>query len=57
MIKIDENLIKKVSSLGKLELSEDETKKFTNDFREILGAFKVLDESRVHSGLLKRGMF
>ena len=41
---IDQSLIKQVASVARLDLSESEIKRFTEDFRSILDAFKKLDE-------------
>jgi aspartyl-tRNA(Asn)/glutamyl-tRNA(Gln) amidotransferase subunit C len=45
MIEINEELIRKVAGLSKLELTEQETKKFTKDFSEIVSAFNVLEKA------------
>ena len=44
VIRIDEELIRKVASLAKLELNDSEVARFTTDFKDILNAFRVIDE-------------
>ncbi len=44
MVEINKELIEKVAKLANLNLTEQETKKFEQDFKEILNAFKVLDK-------------
>ncbi|MBT6519429.1 Asp-tRNA(Asn)/Glu-tRNA(Gln) amidotransferase subunit GatC [Candidatus Woesearchaeota archaeon] len=41
---IDPNLIKKIASVSRLNLTDKETEKFTSDLQNILDAFKKLDE-------------
>ncbi len=41
---VDKELIERVSKLARLKLTDDEVTKFTQDFKEILAAFRVLDE-------------
>jgi len=43
-MKIDKELIEKVSKLAKLKLDESEKKKYSKDFKEILDAFVILDK-------------
>jgi aspartyl-tRNA(Asn)/glutamyl-tRNA(Gln) amidotransferase subunit C len=43
-MKIDDALIRRVSTLSRLSLTDEEVRKFTKDFQEILDAFKVIDE-------------
>lgn len=43
-MEINQNLIDKVAALARLNLSEEEKKKFVEDFKEILTAFSKLDE-------------
>lgn len=43
-MKIDLDLIKKISTLSMLKLTDKECKKYTKDFQEILTAFSVLDK-------------
>jgi len=47
MVKINRELIEKVAQLSNLRLTEEETSKFETDFKEILDAFKILDEINV----------
>lgn len=49
MVEINEALICKIASLAKLKLSKAEIKKFEKDFKEILKAFKILDEVNTNS--------
>lgn len=42
--KIDEQTVKKVSGLARLNLTDDETKKFTKQLQNVLDAFKSLNE-------------
>ena len=46
-MKVDEDLIRHVASLAKLELSAEEVKLFTEDFKEVLEAFSVLSQADV----------
>ncbi len=48
-MKIDKELIEKVSKLAKLKLNEFEKEKYIKDFKEILDAFAVLDKIEVKS--------
>jgi aspartyl-tRNA(Asn)/glutamyl-tRNA(Gln) amidotransferase subunit C len=41
---IDKSQVRKVSEIARLELSEQEVKKFTKEFNAILDAFKKLDK-------------
>lgn len=43
-MKIDEDLIKHIADLARLKLTEQETKKFLPQLKEILQAFSKLDE-------------
>jgi len=43
-IKIDEALIRQVARNSNLELSEDEVKKFKEDFKDVLENFSMLQE-------------
>ncbi|MBW2995749.1 Asp-tRNA(Asn)/Glu-tRNA(Gln) amidotransferase subunit GatC [Candidatus Woesearchaeota archaeon] len=43
-MKVDKELIRKVASLARLELTEAEVKLFEKDFKEILDAFSKIDE-------------
>lgn len=43
-MKIDEELIKKVADLARLDLSKEETKSFVKDFKEILDNFSSIDK-------------
>lgn len=43
-MEVNEELIKKIAGLSKLNLNQEEISKFTKDFKDILEAFKVLDE-------------
>ena len=43
-MKVDEELIRHVSKVARLNLSDEEIKKFVPQFKEILEAFSVLDE-------------
>ncbi|MBD3310765.1 Asp-tRNA(Asn)/Glu-tRNA(Gln) amidotransferase subunit GatC [Candidatus Woesearchaeota archaeon] len=43
-VKVDEELVKKVSALARLNLTEAEVKEFVPQFSEILDAFSRLDE-------------
>ena len=45
MKKIDEDVVRHVAKLARLELTERETKKFENDLNDIIKAFHVLDEA------------
>lgn len=42
--KIDEELVKKVAGNAKLNLNEKEIKQFTQQLKDVLAAFKSLDE-------------
>ena len=48
-MKIDKELIEKVSKLAKLRLDESEKDKYILDFKEILDAFAILDKIDVKS--------
>jgi len=48
-MKIDKELIEKVSKLSKLKLDESEKEKYSKDFKEILDAFAILDKIDVKS--------
>ena len=43
-MEVNEELIKKIAGLSKLNLNQEEISKFIKDFKDILEAFKVLDE-------------
>jgi len=43
-MKVDKELIKKVASVARLELTDEEEKLFLEDFKEILEAFSKIDE-------------
>lgn len=43
-MQVDENLIKKIASLAKIKLSEEEVKEFIPQFNEILEYFSKLNE-------------
>lgn len=42
--KVDKDLVKRVSSNSRLKLTDEEIEKFTSQLRDILHAFKSLDE-------------
>lgn len=42
--KIDEQTLKKVSTLARLNLTDEETEKFTKQLQDVLDAFKSLSE-------------
>lgn len=42
--KIDKELVKRVSTNAHLRLTEEETENFTQQLKDILSAFKTLDE-------------
>jgi aspartyl-tRNA(Asn)/glutamyl-tRNA(Gln) amidotransferase subunit C len=42
--KIDKDLIKHVSGIARLELTEEEIKKFTKQLEDVLTTFKKIDE-------------
>ncbi len=48
-MKIDKELIEKVSKLAKLRLNESEKEKYSKDFKEILDAFAILDKIDIKS--------
>lgn len=48
-MKIDKELIEKVSKLAKLNLDESEKEKYIKDFKEILNYFAILDKIDVTS--------
>lgn len=48
-MKIDKELIEKVSKLSKLKLDESEKEKYSKEFKEILDAFAILDKIDVKS--------
>ena len=48
-MKIDKELIEKVSKLAKLKLDESEKEKYSKEFKEILDAFTILDKIDVKS--------
>ena len=41
---VDEELIRRVATVARLKLSEEEVKKFVPQFKEILESFQILDE-------------
>lgn len=41
---VDEKLVKEIASLARLDLTEEETKTFVPQFREILKYFSILNE-------------
>ncbi len=41
---IDRGLVKRIANVARLELTEDEIEKFTNQLKVILEAFKELDD-------------
>jgi len=43
-IQVDENLVKKIASLARLDLSKEETELFVSQFRDILDYVSVLNE-------------
>jgi len=43
-MKVDENLIKHIASLARLELTDKEVKEFVPQLKEILETFKKLDK-------------
>jgi aspartyl-tRNA(Asn)/glutamyl-tRNA(Gln) amidotransferase subunit C len=43
-MEIDDNLIKHVANLAKLELTNEETKKFAIEIKEILNNFEIINE-------------
>ena len=43
-MKIDDAFMQKVASLAKLELTEQESEIFKQDFKDVLKAFSVLDK-------------
>ena len=49
-MEIDESLIRKVAKIARLELTDEEVKRFMPQFKEILDAFAVLRKADV-SGL------
>ena len=42
--KIDKNLVKRVADNARLNLSDEEVDKFTQQLEDVVGAFKTLDE-------------
>lgn len=44
---IDEKTVEKVAKIARIELSEDEKKKFSKDMEDILSAFKKLEGADV----------
>ena len=46
-MRVDEELIRHVAEVARLNLSDEEVKKFVPQFKEILDAFSVLDECEV----------
>ena len=43
-VKVDEKLVKEIAFLARLDLSEEETKMFVSQFKDILGYVSVLNE-------------
>ena len=43
-VKVDEKLVKEIAFLARLDLSEEETKIFVSQFKDILGYVSVLNE-------------
>lgn len=43
-IKVDKKLVEHVADISRLKLSEQETEKFTQQLKDVLEAFKSLDE-------------
>ena len=43
-IQVDENLVKKIASLARLDLSKEETELFVSQFRDILDYVSILNE-------------
>ncbi|MDP6457842.1 MAG: Asp-tRNA(Asn)/Glu-tRNA(Gln) amidotransferase subunit GatC [Candidatus Bathyarchaeota archaeon] len=41
---IDKRLVRRIVKIARLDLSENEVEKFTEQLKEILGAFKRLDD-------------
>lgn len=48
-MKIDKELIKKVAKNTRLELTDKETEKFVEDFKDILNTFSELDEVKTEN--------
>jgi aspartyl-tRNA(Asn)/glutamyl-tRNA(Gln) amidotransferase subunit C len=46
-MRVDENLIKRIGELARINLTEKEISKFKSDFKEILDSFSKLDEVNV----------
>jgi aspartyl-tRNA(Asn)/glutamyl-tRNA(Gln) amidotransferase subunit C len=43
-MEVNKELTQNIAKAAKLELTEEELEKFTDDLQEILNAFKILDE-------------
>ena len=43
-VKVDENLVREIAALARLDLTEEETKMFVSQFRDILDYVSVLNE-------------
>jgi aspartyl-tRNA(Asn)/glutamyl-tRNA(Gln) amidotransferase subunit C len=43
-VKVDEKLVKEIASLARLDLSQEETKMFVSQFKDILDYVSVLNE-------------
>jgi len=41
---LDETIVKKVATLARINLTDEEIKKFTSQLSDVLDAFKTLDE-------------
>jgi len=48
-MKVDEELIKKIAGLARLNLTDKEIKKFKPQFKEILDTFSKLDEVNIEN--------
>src|SRR5512141_645854 len=43
-VKVDEELVREIASLARLDLTEEETKSFVRQFQDILKYFSILNE-------------
>ena len=43
-VKVDEKLVKEIASLARLDLTDDETKMFVSQFKDILDYVSILNE-------------
>lgn len=43
-VQVDENLVKEIASLARLDLTEEETETFVSQFQHILKYFSILNE-------------